>query len=132
MGDISPPGWAGRIAVAVIRSEPPEVVLATDANVLTRVLALNYVAKTPASSLPIDAVLDIRQALLAERWDLAVAMWMTETGEAVDAYPDDTVWSDERLDHEFATIEMKAAPIFGPTIDELPAADPGQGGGVPE
>ena len=123
MGDITPPGWPGRVAVAVIHSVPPEVVLATDANVLTRVLALRYVAKSPVDALPVESVRVIRAALLAERWDIAVAAWMEATGESIDAYPDDEVWDDAKLDHQLATIEMKASPIFE---GDLPPAPDGE------
>ena len=37
---------------------------------------------------------------------------MFSAGDLVDAYPDETVWSDALLDAERASMEIRIAPIF--------------------
>jgi hypothetical protein len=54
----------------------------------------------------------IREALLEERWADAVFAWMDATGEIVDAYPDEPVWSDQQLTSERTALELRMAPIF--------------------
>lgn len=91
MPDRSPSaGWPGRVAVGVTRSDPPEVFLADSDGTLGRLLALRVVAKTDPSLLRGSGLLDaIRSALLEEQWGDALSMWMSATGEVVDAYPDE-------------------------------------------
>jgi hypothetical protein len=50
--------------------------------------------------------------LLEERWGDAVFLWMEATGSVVDAYPDEDVWTEERLDQDRASFEIRIAPIF--------------------
>ena len=59
---------SGRVAYAVTHDDPPQVFLAEDEIVLSRVLAVQLVAATPPSSLPAGSVESIREALLEERW----------------------------------------------------------------
>ena len=42
----------------------------------------------------------------------AILHWMTATGEVLDAYPDEPVWSDRQLDEERTVLELRMAPIF--------------------
>jgi hypothetical protein len=103
----------GRVAFAVIHDDPPGVFIAEDADVLSRVLALELVARTRAGDIANEARLDrIRTALLEERWAEALVEWIDETGRAVDAYPDEPIWTEDRLDLEHATFEIRMAPIF--------------------
>jgi hypothetical protein len=108
------PGWPGRVAVGVVRSDPPAVFLAESPEVLSRVLALEVVAQTRPQELSHRPGLleKIREALLEERWADAVFSWIDATGEAVDAYPDEPVWSERRLDIEKASLEIRVAPVF--------------------
>ena len=55
------------VAYAVVRSEPPQVFLATDVDVLHRVLAAELVARTPSDVLTSSETEAIRRALLDER-----------------------------------------------------------------
>jgi hypothetical protein len=103
--------WPSRVAVAVTRDEPPEVLLAEDADVLSRLVALRLVARTPSGSLG-RYLGEIRAALLEERWGDAVAQWIEATGRVVDAYPDEEVWTDDELDQDRASFEIRMAPIF--------------------
>lgn len=102
-------------AYAVLRGEEPQVVLAEDARVLSRALALTLVAQLPAERVSTTARLEeMRQALLEERWADALVSWMEETETAVDVY-DETprVWTETELDEEQASMEIRMAPLFG-------------------
>lgn len=103
--------WPGNVAVAVTRDEPAQVLLAENGDVLSRLVALRWVAQTPPSALS-DRVEGIQTALLEERWGEAVFLWMEATGTVVDAYPDEEVWTEERLDEDRASFEIRMAPIF--------------------
>ncbi len=95
-----------------MRSDPPQVFLATDEHVLSRLVALRVVARTEPEHLSIGSLERIRNALLEERWADAVVEWIQASGEAVDAYPDEEVWSESRLDAEVASLEIRLARIF--------------------
>lgn len=102
-----------RIAYAVIHGDPPEVLFAEDEHVLSRVLALQLVAQLPANEVSSPGRLDaMRQALLDERWADALVEWITETETVVDAYPSEEVWTEERLDLDRATLEIRVSPLF--------------------
>jgi hypothetical protein len=103
----------GRIAFAVVHDDPPSVYIAEDAEVLSRVIALELIARTPASRISNRARLQrMRVALLEERWADALGDWIDETGRVVDAYPDETIWTEARLDLEHAALEIRMAPLF--------------------
>jgi uncharacterized Zn finger protein len=105
--------WPGRVAVAVTHGDPPEIFMADSDAVLGRVLALQLVAKTSPEAFGSPGSLkEVREALLEERWADAVVAWMDATGEVVDAYPDETVWSARLVDEEYASVEIRLAPIF--------------------
>lgn len=103
--------WPGSAAIAVTRDQPAQVLLAENGDVLSRLVALRWVAQTLPSALG-DRVDAIREALLEERWGDAVFLWMEATGSIVDAYPDEDVWTEERLDQDRASFEIRMAPIF--------------------
>jgi hypothetical protein len=98
--------------VAVVRSDPPQIFLATDADVLSRLVALKLVAHADPHELAEAELQRIRDALLEERWGDAVAAWIDATGEVVDAYPDEDVWSETRLDADTASLEIRVGRIF--------------------
>lgn len=105
-------GWPGRVAVAIVRSDPPQVFLASNEDVLSRLVALRVVARSNPRELSAEAVERIRKALLEERWGDAVVEWIAATGDAVDAYPDEGVWTESELDAETAALEIRLAQIF--------------------
>jgi hypothetical protein len=105
-------GWPGRVAVAVVRGDPPEVYLAEDATVLSRVLAVRVVARLHPRDASPDVIERIREALLEERWGDAVGEWIALTDEPVDAYPDEVVVSADELDDDAASFAIRMAPIF--------------------
>lgn len=100
------------VSVAVVRTDPPDVFLAQDPEVLGRVLALQVVARSRPQELGTHATETIREALLDERWADAVVAWIGATGIAVDAYPDETVWSHHRVAADATAFELRLAPIF--------------------
>lgn len=101
-------------AYAVVRGEEPQLVLAEDATVLSRALALTLVAQLPAQRVSSAARLqEMRQALLEERWADALVTWMEETETAVDVYDEaPRVWTEAELDEEQASLEIRVAPLF--------------------
>ena len=64
------------VAYAVVRSEPPQVFLADDVDVLHRLLASELVARTPTGVLSTVETEQIKEALLDERWGDAVLSWI--------------------------------------------------------
>jgi len=104
--------WPGRIAVAIVRSDPPQVFLATDEGVLSRVIALKVVAGTDPGDLSAGSLERVRETPLEERWGDAVVEWIQAGGDAIDGYPDEDVWSESRLDAEVASLEIRLARIF--------------------
>lgn len=103
----------GRIAFAVVHDEPPQVFIAEDEHVLTRLVALTVVAGTRPERLPsTSAVSELRACLLEERWADAIFAWIEASGIVIDAYPDEVVWTDRALDAERASLEMRMAPLF--------------------
>lgn len=125
-------GWPGRVAVGILRGEAPQVFLAESDAVLGRLLALRLVAVADPADLGADAVAEIRDALVAERWGDAVLTWMSATGEIVDGYPDEEVVTEAELDAQRASMEIRLSPIFrdpGSPRDDPPGRSPG--GGAP-
>lgn len=105
-------------AYAIVRGEEPRVVLAEDAQVLSRALALTLVAQLPADRVSSGARLDdMKRALLEERWADALVSWMEETETSVDVY-DETLptWTAAELDEEQASLEIRMAPLFAGEI----------------
>lgn len=100
------------VAYAVVRHDPPEVFVAEDVEVLNRVLALELVARTPASELEADDRDDLRAALLEERWADAVVQWMRLRGVAVDVYTHLHVYSATDIPGDLVGAQMQFAPIF--------------------
>lgn len=103
--------WPGRVAVAIRRGEEPEVLLAEDVETLGRVLALRVVARAEPGERA-HANDAIREALLEQRWGDAVVEWMQSSGEIIDAYPDEEVWTRAVLNDETTAFELRMAPIF--------------------
>jgi hypothetical protein len=103
----------GRIAVAVLHADPPQIYLAESEETLSRVLALRLVAKrAPSEFASARTVDDIRSALLAEEWARAVELWLISSDEELDVWgSEDLSWDDE-LDDERTSMEIRLLPIF--------------------
>lgn len=95
-----------------MRSDPPEVFLASNGDVLSRLIALKVVAQSNPEALSNADLESIRSALLEERWGDAVGEWISASGLPIDAYPDEEVWTEALLDEEAASFEIRMAPIF--------------------
>lgn len=101
-------------AYAIVRGEEPLVVLAENAQVLSRALALTLVAQLPSWRVSTEARLEeMRQALLEERWADALVSWMEETETAVDVYDESPrIWTAVELDEDQASLEIRVSPLF--------------------
>src|ERR1700737_5004519 len=105
-------GWPGRVAVGVLHGDTPEVFLAESDAVLGRLLALKLVGRSRPEDIPTDVLDEIRSALLEQRWADAVTTWMLATGEVLDGYPDEEIVTDEMLDDDRASMEIRLSAIF--------------------
>lgn len=105
-------GFPWRVAVAILHSDPPEVLLASNADVLSRLIALKIVAQTDPANLGAHDLSTIRDALLDGRWADAVVAWIEAGNQPIDAYPDEDVWTEARLDEELASLEIRMQKIF--------------------
>jgi hypothetical protein len=101
----------GNVAVAVTRDEHAQVLLPENGEVLSRLVALCWVAQTSALLFG-GQVEATREASLEKRFGDAVFHWTKATGAIVDTYTDEDVWSEERLDQDRASFEIRLAPIF--------------------
>ena len=100
-------------AYAVVRGDQPQVFLAENATVISRLLALKLVARANPRSFESEQLAAARSALLEERWADAVVVWMEATGQFVDVYEEYVhVWTEADLDADFASMEIRVAPIF--------------------
>lgn len=101
-------------AYAIVRGEEPQLVLAENADVLSRALALTLVAQLSANRVSSASRLtEMREALLEERWADALVSWMEETDTAVDVYDEaPRIWTGVELDQEQASMEIRVSPLF--------------------
>jgi hypothetical protein len=100
------------VAYAVVRSDPPDVYLADDVEVLARVLALELVARSDPAKLPAGRAETLRSALLDERWADALVEWMSITGMTVDVYTHLHVYSASDLPVEMLGAQLQFSPLF--------------------
>jgi len=105
-------GWPGRVAVGVLHGDTPEVFLAESDAVLGRLLAVRVVGPSRPEDFAPGILEEIRSALLEQRWADAVTAWMLASGEVLDGYPDEEVVTEEMLDDERASMEIRLSPIF--------------------
>ena len=112
MSDQTVAGFPWRVAVAIVHSDPPEALLASNADVLTRLVALKVVAQTDPREINAASLVSIRDALLEGRWADAVFDWIEAGNQPIDAYPDEDVWTEARLDEEMASLEIRMQRIF--------------------
>ena len=102
-----PPG-----AWAVVNYETPQIFLAENAAVISRLIALKLVAAAEPSVFG-DAVTAVRDDLLHERWPNAVVAWIEATGTTVDVYEEYVpVWTDKMLDEELAMMAIRTSRVF--------------------
>jgi hypothetical protein len=97
------------VAVAVIRDDPPSVLVAADLDVLHRALAVRLLAR--AGQIANEQKRQLQDALLEEKWSDAVAMWIEHTGVAVDVYTED-VLTDADYPEALLSAQMQFSPLF--------------------
>lgn len=100
-------------AYAIVKQDPPELWLASDGQVISRLLALKVVAATDPATFRSDQLHEVRQALLEERWADAVGTWMAVTGVDIDVYEEHVrVWTSEELDADGAALAIRLSRLF--------------------
>lgn len=99
---------------AVVHHDPPEVYAAEDAETLHRILALEVVAATPATSLSAGQRDLLRTAVLEERWGDAVTGWIDATGCPIDVYDSGLkIWGPGRFaERDITGLELQLRPLF--------------------
>ncbi len=103
----SPGAWA------VVKEETPRIFLAENAAVISRLLALKVVAAEDRSVFDSDALAEVHDHLLHERWAEAVVMWMDATDTYIDVYDEYVqVWTEADLDREVASMAIRTSRLF--------------------
>jgi hypothetical protein len=98
-------------AIGIVRSDPPEIYLAEDTDVLSRVLAVQLAGRLDPAEFG-DDLADIRDALLKEQWADAVGRWIDLTDTAVDVYGGERIWTESAMTVEDALLELRLSPIM--------------------
>ena len=98
-------------AYAVVHTEPPSIFLATDIDVLHRVVALEVVARTDPAALG-ERASEIRTALLEERWGDAVVSWIKAMGTGIDVYDGKSIYSTEDLPEDLIGAQLQFTRLF--------------------
>jgi len=85
-------------AWAVVKHDTPQIFLAENAQVISRLIALKVVASSdPANFKPHELEL-VQDHLLHERWAEAVVMWMEATDTLIDVYEEYVpIWTEDTL-----------------------------------
>ncbi len=100
-------------AVAIVKGDPPQVLLADTAAVMSRLVALHVVAASNPGDFSPEVLAALRTELVEERWADAVVTWMEATGTFIDIYEEYVpVWSEAELGEDLAGFEVRLARIF--------------------
>ena len=99
------------VAYAVVHSEPAAIYLATDIEVLARIIAIEVIARTDARLLE-DHAATIKKALLDERWSVAVSAWIEATGIGIDVYTNISVYDAQDLPPDLVGAQLQFTPLF--------------------
>ena len=100
-------------ALAIIKGDPPDVLLAENATAMARLLALRVVAASDPATFDRQTLDALRSALLEERWADAVVMWMEEFDTFIDVYEEFVpVWTEGQLDAHYASMEIRVSRLF--------------------
>lgn len=99
------------IAYAVVHSDPAAIYVATDIEVLERVIAVEVIARTDPRLLDGHAT-TIREALLAERWSAAAAAWIEATGIGIDVYTNISVYDSGDLPADLVGAQIQFTALF--------------------
>ena len=99
------------MACAVVRDDPPRIVLADDLDVLQRALAVRLVARNDSPQLTDVQREGLQEALLDERWGDAIAAWIEHTGIEIDVYTEPVLTAGD-LPSDLVGAELQFAPLF--------------------
>ena len=100
-------------AYAIVKTDPPQLFLAENAAVISRLIALKVVAQSDPDRFGPGRIGVIRDALLEERWADAVVTWMSATDTFIDVYEEYVpVWTEDDLDADLAVMEIRMSRIF--------------------
>jgi hypothetical protein len=100
----------GSVACAVVRDDPPAVLIAEDIETLNWVLALKLIARTPGSEISVGLRSRLRTALRDEQWGEAVEIWMQIRPGEIDVYPSFDFFTER--DVRLAAEELQFTPLF--------------------
>ena len=101
-----------RVAYTLVPGDEEIAYIATDSEVLTRVIVSELVAKLRPDQLTPLQINRIREALRAEDWQEAVLAWMDATDRRLNIFADEPIWSETDIDTERLRLELQASPIF--------------------
>jgi hypothetical protein len=99
------------VAYAVVHTEPPAIYLATDIEVLERVVGVEVIARTDPRLLG-ERAETVREALLGERWGAAAAAWIEATGIGIDVYTNIAVYDADDLPPELIGAQLQFTRLF--------------------
>ncbi len=99
------------VAYAVVRTTPAAIYVATDIDVLQRLIVIEVLARSDERLLG-DRVEEIRQALLEERWGAAAAAWIEATGIGIDVYTNISVYDENDLPADLVGAQLQFTPLF--------------------
>lgn len=100
------------VAYALVPGDEEIAYVATDSEVLTRVIVWELVAKLRPDQLTAAQTNRIREALRAEDWQEAVLAWMDATGRRLNIFADEPIWAETDIDAERLRLELQVSPIF--------------------
>lgn len=99
------------VAYAVVHTTPAAIYVATDIDVLQRLIAVEVIARSDDRLLG-DRAESIRRSLLDERWGAAAAAWIDATGIGIDVYTNISVYDEDDLPAELVGAQLQFAPLF--------------------
>ena len=98
----------------MVKHDIPQIFLAENAQVISRLLALKVVAAADPGLFARGALETVQDHLLHERWADAVLMWMEAADTVIDVYEEFVpVWTEADLDSEVASMAIRTARLFG-------------------
>lgn len=107
MDSVTPGAWA------VIKYDTPQIFIAENAAVISRLIALKVVASADPRQFAPHQLDLMRNHLLHEHWANAVVMWIESTGIEIDVYEEFVpIWTEEDLDSELASLEIRTSRLF--------------------
>lgn len=106
-------------AWAVVKHDTPQIFLAENAQVISRLIALQVVAASDPTIFAPHEIEAVQEHLLHERWADAVLMWMEATGTFIDVYEEHVpIWTEDTLDREVASMAIRTSRLFDGSADK--------------